>query len=96
MLIWKNKKLKQIQNQEETAVSIDAADTKKEHLGLLKHNQKCIVDKISRKVEDTIFATENLIGTINNMSKHVEIQMDSSSKRKHTWNEFKPPWQDKV
>lgn len=47
------------------------------NIALLKHNQSCIVDKIIRKVEDTGFATENLIGIINNISNYMETQMGS-------------------
>lgn len=49
-------------------------------IALLKHNQSCIVDKIIRKVEDTGFATENLISTINNISNYMETQMCSIDK----------------
>lgn len=46
-------------------------------IGLLKHNQKGIVDKIERKVMETGFAAENLIGLTRDIGKYVEVQMES-------------------
>lgn len=47
---------------------------------ILKHNQKCIVDKIGTKIEETGFAAENLISITHNIATNVEIQMDSIDK----------------
>ena len=49
-------------------------------LAVLKHNQKCIVNKISNKIDETGFATENLIGITNNINQYVEVQMSSIDK----------------
>lgn len=47
-----------------------------DNITLLKNNQEHIVDRISKRIEETGFAVEGLIGTIGNISGHVEIQMD--------------------
>lgn len=49
-------------------------------LAVLKHNQKCIVNKLSNKIDETGFATENLIGITNNINQYVEVQMSSIDK----------------
>ena len=49
-------------------------------LAVLKHNQKCIVNKLSNKIDETGFATENLIGITNDINEYVEVQMDSIDK----------------
>ncbi len=49
-------------------------------LAVLKHNQKCIVTKLSNKIDETGFATENLIGITNNINQYVEVQMSSIDK----------------
>jgi ABC-type transport system substrate-binding protein/methyl-accepting chemotaxis protein len=48
-----------------------------ENMKLLRHNQKCMIDRIARKVEESSFATENLISSISSISKYVEVQMES-------------------
>ena len=47
---------------------------------ILKHNQKCIVDRIGTKIDETGFAAENLISITHNIAENVEIQMDSIDK----------------
>jgi len=49
-------------------------------LAVLKHNQKCIVNKLSNKIDETGFATENLIGITNSINQYVEVQMSSIDK----------------
>jgi len=49
-------------------------------LAVLKHNQKCIITKLSNKIDETGFATENLIGITNNINEYVEVQMGSIDK----------------
>jgi ABC-type transport system substrate-binding protein len=49
-------------------------------VAVLKHNQKCIVDKMGRKIEETGFAVENLINITNKVAESVEVQMDSINK----------------
>jgi len=49
-------------------------------LAVLKHNQKCIVNKLSNKIDETGFAAENLIGITNNINQYVEVQMSSIDK----------------
>lgn len=47
---------------------------------LLKHNQKCIADKIYNKVEGTEFAADNLIAITSQIAQAVEMQMNSTGK----------------
>lgn len=47
------------------------------NLSLLKHNQACIVHRLSERIEETGFAAENLISLTHDIANHVEIQMDS-------------------
>lgn len=49
-------------------------------LGTLKHNQECIVNRISKKIDETFFATENLINITNNIGSNAYNQMDSIKK----------------
>lgn len=44
------------------------------------HNQKCAIDKISKRIDETGFATENLITIINDIAKNIEMQMESINK----------------
>ena len=46
----------------------------------LNHNQEIIIDKINKRVEEAGSATENLIGTINYISKNVENQIKAITK----------------
>ena len=48
-----------------------------DNITLLKNNQEHIVDRISKRIEETGFAVEELIETIGNISGHVEVQMNS-------------------
>jgi methyl-accepting chemotaxis protein len=48
--------------------------------GLIMHNQKCIVEKLGKKIEETGYATENLIAITGNIESNVEIQMESINK----------------
>lgn len=47
---------------------------------ILVHNQRISIAKITKRVEETGFATETLINIINSISKNVEVQMDSINK----------------
>jgi ABC-type transport system substrate-binding protein len=49
-------------------------------LSILKHNQKCIVKRINEKIQETGFATENLISLTHNITSNVEIQKQSIEK----------------
>jgi len=79
MLNWTQLKSKS----SEKAIETDRANDKLKHLpsqnklAVLKHNQKCIVNKLSNKIDETGFATENLIGITNNINQYVEVQMSS-------------------
>jgi ABC-type transport system substrate-binding protein len=46
-------------------------------ISLLKHNQRCIVDRLSEKIEETGFATENLIALTHDIASKVDIQKDA-------------------
>jgi ABC-type transport system substrate-binding protein len=61
------------QNYEKNQLHSESSD----ETSILKHNQKCIVDKLGRKIEETGFAAENLINITHNIANHVEIQMES-------------------
>lgn len=49
-------------------------------LTLLKHNQKCIVDKIRIKIEETAIVADNLIDITNNITQDVAVQIGSIEK----------------
>ncbi len=49
-------------------------------LNLLKRNQQCIVTRISEKIKETDFVTENLISLTQNITENVEVQMESIEK----------------
>ncbi|MCT4607307.1 MAG: ABC transporter substrate-binding protein [Marinisporobacter sp.] len=51
-----------------------------DEISLLKHNQKCIVNRINEKIEETGSMAENAITLTHNISNHVEIQMESIEK----------------
>lgn len=48
-----------------------------DNITLLKNNQEHIVDRISKRIEETGFAVEGLIDTIGNITGQVEVQMNS-------------------
>lgn len=57
--------------------------TEKEKQGnieILKKNQQHIVERISTKIEETAFATDNLIKITYDLADHVEVQMESINK----------------
>ena len=64
MLIWNKKKSKSNPISEETEIAVEKTQnhTSQNNLSVLKHNQICIVNKLSNKIDETGFATENLIG----------------------------------
>jgi ABC-type transport system substrate-binding protein len=82
MLNWKRIKSKS----NDVALENNTTDDKIQHLPsqnkltVLKHNQKCIVNKLSNKIDETGFAAENLIGITNNINQYVEVQMSSIDK----------------
>lgn len=47
---------------------------------ILKNNQKHIVDKVAINIDETAFATDNLIKITYDLADHVELQMDSINK----------------
>lgn len=62
------------------AASKQNAASQDDKLALLQHNQRCIVDKIKEKVNETDFAAENLIVVTNEIVHNVENQMLSIDK----------------
>lgn len=46
-------------------------------IGILKKNQKHIVERLTMKIDETAFATDNLIQITYDLADHVEVQMDS-------------------
>ena len=57
--------------------AVESRDLEDKEISLLKRNQECIVQRITDKVTETNFTTENLINIIKNISKQTEIQMNS-------------------
>lgn len=49
-------------------------------IGILKKNQQHIVERLSTKIEETAFATDNLIKITYNLADHLELQMESINK----------------
>jgi ABC-type transport system substrate-binding protein len=81
MLMWGKKKNDGRVNKVDGNVHIGIKSSESsDEVALLKRNQSCIVDKIGRKIEETGFAVENLIGITQKVSSSVEIQMESISK----------------
>ena len=82
MLNWKRIK----SNTNDVIIDDNIINDKFQHLpsqnklAVLKHNQKCIVNKLSNKIDETGFAAENLIGITNNINQYVEVQMSSIDK----------------
>ena len=71
----KDKKVECIEKNQENTPRMENDGGK----GILKHNFKCIVDRIINKTAETDFTTQNLISIINGISKYIEIQMKSIS-----------------
>lgn len=46
-------------------------------IGVLKKNQKHIVERLAMKIDETAFATDNLIKITYDLADHVEVQMGS-------------------
>lgn len=81
MFKWgKSKIIKEELNSETILVEEKPDENEDNIVGLLKNNQEHIVDKLSRKIEETGFAVEDLIDTIKSISSNVEIQMESIDK----------------
>lgn len=81
MFNWrKNKDLENNGNQNTSIKANPAAVRVEDETAILKHNQECTVDKIGRKIEETGFAVENLIGITQKVAQSVEVQMESISK----------------
>lgn len=47
---------------------------------ILKRNQLHIVDRLAMRIDETAFATDNLIGITYELANHVDVQMDSINK----------------
>lgn len=80
MFNWKKEKdQNDIQNDLETVVvqSTAGKNHSNDNITLLKNNQEHIVDRISKRIEETGYAVEGLIETIGNISGYVEVQMNS-------------------
>lgn len=60
-----------------TAQNTAGKNNSNDNITLLKNNQEHIVDRISKKIDETGFAVEGLIETIGNISGNVEVQMNS-------------------
>lgn len=75
-MFFKKKDLLEVQKEMDFSSEISAKDLSE----LLRHNQEVIIDKISRKVDETGFSTENLTNIIYDISKYVEIQMSTINK----------------
>lgn len=73
--------IKKSQKQEITVYGEDNNRIKVEGLskntGILKKNQKHIVERLAMKIDETAFATDNLIQITYDLADHVEVQMCS-------------------
>ncbi|AWK51659.1 chemotaxis protein [Clostridium beijerinckii] len=78
MFVWK--KGRQAMDVDNTENEVINYSNSKNEISLLKHNQRCIVNRISEKIEETGFAAENLISLTHDISKNVEIQRESIDK----------------
>lgn len=75
-----NFKKRQDSNAAATTVQMQPKPQAKEpgsELGTLKHNQKCVVEKIGNKIEETGIAAESLIEITDSIAGSVERQMSS-------------------
>lgn len=61
---------------EENCSKMEVKELSKD-MGILKKNQKHIVERLAMKIDETAFATDNLIEITYDLADHVEIQMDS-------------------
>jgi ABC-type transport system substrate-binding protein len=73
-------KLRKIGDCDDSKVTQLNTDSSDSELSILKHNQKCIVERINKKIEETGFATENLISLTHDITNNVEIQKQSIEK----------------
>lgn len=60
-----------------TAQNETGKNNSNDNITLLKNNQEHMVDRISKRIEETVFNVEELIEIIGNISRFVVIQMDS-------------------
>ena len=58
-------------------IQLEGIDEKSKHTGILKKNQQNIVERLTMKIDETTFATDNLIKITYELEDHVEVQMDS-------------------
>jgi ABC-type transport system substrate-binding protein len=65
-------------NNQENTTTVGKESNK--HFNVLLNNQKHSVSKLCNRIDETGFATENLISIINNISENVEVQMQSIDK----------------
>lgn len=75
----KNKKSTSNSSQNNNTLN-EPADNSSDSLGLLKHNQECIVNKIAGKIEEAGYVSDNLIDIVNDMEEYVELQMSMIEK----------------
>ncbi|MFL0267701.1 ABC transporter substrate-binding protein [Candidatus Clostridium radicumherbarum] len=81
MFGFKKDKTIQVKNlDEKVLINAAAPITSERGIAVLKHNQKCIVDRINEKIEETGFAAENLISLTHEIAENVEVQMGSIEK----------------
>lgn len=76
--LFRNRKQKDVPNMVEEEKRVEGKD--KVDIGLLKKNQQHIVERLSNKIEETAFATDNLIKITYELADHVELQMESINK----------------
>lgn len=58
-------------------IKLEAEKDNLEHRGILKKNQQHIVERLAMKIDETAFATDNLIKITYELADHVEVQMES-------------------
>ena len=74
----KNKGTGTVQN--DTATRDNHSGASDHRLSLMKHNQECIVNRISNKIEEAGHISESLIDMIGNINRYVEFQVNSIEK----------------
>lgn len=76
--LTKKNRHKVMENQPSTGkTDIFPADIKDGKTALYKNNQRCIVDRVDSKIGEAGLVVDSLIEVTGNISKYVEVQMDS-------------------
>ncbi|HWR37932.1 MAG TPA: ABC transporter substrate-binding protein [Patescibacteria group bacterium] len=80
MFSWMKQKHKPDDREQEPEWSLLAGSVQNDHIGILKHNQECIVNRIGNKIEETRVVADNLISITDSITKFIDGQMESTEK----------------